>query len=311
MFGRIGLKVTALARQLLKAETAAAARATLGAAGKVGGATADNLAALDANGDLTDSGKSPASFVASSEKGAANGVATLNASGEVEQSSSLGAVLGAIRVYDTPGSYTWNRPAGLKYVIVTVVGAGGAGGGALSGTTGASAGSGGGGGASAKVLIDASALGASETVTVGAGGVGAAGADGGAGGASSFGSHVSCGGGAGGLYGPDSGSSGVGVAGGAGGNVTISSGTKLLGADGMPGAPARYTSAYDGGASGAGGGCSFGIGATCKGWFDYGDGIPGAPPGGGGSGAYNRSSSTVDRPGGNGADGLVIVEEYY
>lgn len=50
---------------------------------KVSGATADNFAGLDANGNLTDSGKKAADFLLASLLGAVNGVASLDASGKV------------------------------------------------------------------------------------------------------------------------------------------------------------------------------------------------------------------------------------
>jgi hypothetical protein len=83
-------------------------------------------------------------------------------------------------------SGTWNKPAGLKRIKVTVVG-GGAGG---STNASNSRGGGGAGGASIKT-IEAASLGATESVTVGAGG-----AAGSAGGTSSFGAHCSATGGA-------------------------------------------------------------------------------------------------------------------
>jgi len=70
------------------------------------------------------------------------------------------------------GNGTWTKPAGIRRVIVEVVGGGGAGGGAAA--TGAgqvSVGGGGGGGGCAIALVDVSSV-ASGAVTVGAGGTG-------------------------------------------------------------------------------------------------------------------------------------------
>lgn len=54
-----------------------------GKADKVTGGTENNFAGLDDNGNLKDSGKKASDFIASSEKGANNGVATLGADGKV------------------------------------------------------------------------------------------------------------------------------------------------------------------------------------------------------------------------------------
>jgi hypothetical protein len=90
---------------------------------------------------------------------------------------------------------------GLRAIIVDLVGSGGAGGGAPA-TTGSdfSVGNGGGAGGHCRKFILASALSASETLTVPAGGTGVSGAAGNAGATCSFGSHCQAtGGGAGGI----------------------------------------------------------------------------------------------------------------
>jgi len=92
---------------------------------------------------------------------------------------------------------TYSKPAGLKSIKVTVVGGGGGSGGSQAGETG---GAGDSAGIAEKIIL-ASALGASETVTIGLAGAAAADGgsnDGGAGGDSSFGAHCSAGGGGGG-----------------------------------------------------------------------------------------------------------------
>jgi hypothetical protein len=97
-------------------------------------------------------------------------------------------------------SGTWTKPAGAKSVHVQLVGGGGGGG---SGRKGAAAtvrcgGGGGSGGTAAEWTFDADLLGATETVTIGAGGTSGAsvtanstnGNNGGAGGATTFGTTV-------------------------------------------------------------------------------------------------------------------------
>lgn len=111
----------------------------------------------------------------------------------------LGTRTPQIVTFDASG--TWTKDAGLLYVIVEGVGAGGGGGGAIDsgGGDGLGAMPGASGGYFRKVIL-ASALGATETVTIGAGGTaGSAGGNGGNGGTTSFGSHCQSTGGTGGL----------------------------------------------------------------------------------------------------------------
>jgi hypothetical protein len=92
-----------------------------------------------------------------------------------------------IQAFTTAGTTTWTKPAGAKWVEVTVMGGGGAGG---SGSAASNSSAGAGGGWGYK-RFDASVLGATESVTVGAAGVaGANNTPGGAGGFSSFGTTV-------------------------------------------------------------------------------------------------------------------------
>lgn len=97
-------------------------------------------------------------------------------------------------------SGTWNKPAGLVGAVIDIQAPGGGSGGIAATSSQTSIGAGGQGGAFLRIWVPASALGSSETVTIGA--VGAAGAsgnnDGGAGGTTSFGSHGSVPGGSGG-----------------------------------------------------------------------------------------------------------------
>lgn len=206
-----------------------------------------------------------------------------------------------MQVFTASGTYT--KPAGLKRVKVTVVGGGG-GAGNIVGSPVDTAWAGAGGGCAIK-LIEASVLGATETVTVGAGGAGGTGSansSGAAGGTSSFGAHCTATGGGGGL----SSSSNPGAAGpspgaGSGGDVNLYGGAPSYpywSAEGVANIP------------------------SCSGGSYLGDGVsPRAPFAGGAHGANATTpgvgggtpceSGSTDYNGGNGAAGIVIVEEFY
>ncbi len=205
-------------------------------------------------------------------------------------------------------SGTWTKPAGCTRVRVRVVAGGGAGGGAVA--TGAgqcSAGAGGGGGGLADEVIDVTST-SSETVTVGAGGAGVAGTSGGAGGSSSFGAFCSATGGNGGSASTASSNDG-GVGSGAGGNGTGGdincsgqageTGWRIGGNFAQGGMGGMSAGAFGGGARGptAGSGGSA-AGANADGY------------GAGGSGAANGNSKAAVA-GGDGSDGIVIVDEFY
>lgn len=207
-----------------------------------------------------------------------------------------------INIYTSTGANTWTKPSGLKYVIVEVMGAGGGGGG--ENTTGAA--SGGGGGGYSKKIIPAATLGATETATVGSGGLGGVGDnDGVAGGTSTFGAHATGNGGAGGLRT----SGGLRVLGGVGGTGT--GGTEnISGQSGFDGYNLNISTVSL--FSGIGGNSYLGNGG--QGFVTIPanaglDGRNGTGYGGGGSGVL--ATATGGTTGGNGANGIIIVTEYY
>lgn len=204
---------------------------------------------------------------------------------------------------------TWTKPAGLKRVKVTVVGGGGGSGGcAATVAAQAAAAAGGGGGGTSIKTIAAAILGATETVTIGAGGLAAAaGANAGsAGGTSSFGVHCSAtGGGAGNGSGP-SGAVTASAGGGAGGsgasgdvNLTGSGG----GASMIFGTAANAVSGHGGNSTHGGGGKSDAVSGTSA-------GQAGGNYGGGASGSALGASQAATA-GSAGAPGIVIVEEFF
>lgn len=194
---------------------------------------------------------------------------------------------------------TWTKPTNAKIVEVIVIGGGGSGGGPSSG---GNASGGGGGGAAIRYVFPATALGATETVTVGAAGLAQSTANtaGNAGGTSSLGAHALAYGGAGGASasaangsgggGGGGGSAGSGATGGSPhANVANSAATGGGGGDGGGLNTAGYAAEY-GGAGGGGGAAGAGGSAT-----------RGGAGGGGGNAAGGVSGSTT--AGGGGAAG--------
>jgi hypothetical protein len=184
-----------------------------------------------------------------------------------------------VRTYLNAGSpHTWTKPAGLKYAVVEVQAAGGDG---ESVTITDGGGGGGGGGGYGKKLIAVASLGATETVTVGA--VGAT---------SSFGAHVVA----------TNGTTATTEAGAAGGGCTGGD-INITGGTGGTGSP--YSD--DAGHGGPGGDSFLGTGGALV--VSGSNGVAGTGYGGGGSGG--AASGTIDRTGGAGGPGIVIVTEFY
>ena len=190
-----------------------------------------------------------------------------------------------MEVFTSNGTFT--VPAGITKVKVTVIGGGG------GGTTGSSnrAGGGGAGGGSAIEIISGLTPADTVTITVGAGGAGALNAS--SGGTSSFGAYCSATGGAG--------STGTNILVGTSGGVGSGGQLNIKGGAGnRAGAAAGTSSIYA--LPGSGGNSILGGGGSPTG----GNGENGGNYGGGGAGGNQTGlGSTL---GGNGANGVVIVE---
>lgn len=213
-----------------------------------------------------------------------------------------------VNVYEQADSpATWTKDAGLKYIIVEVVGGGGGGGACPTTSSGEQSAAGGGGGAGySRKLFLASELPATCTATIGSGGGGGtSGGNGSAGGNSTF--------------------AGTGITtvqgnGGSGGNPGgTSSNNRNEGGAGGEASGGDLNAAGQGGGlgsvigdqrvpAGAGGNAGNGSGGARAANNTAGYNATGY--GGGGSGSSLAPSST-GRGGGDGADGVVIVTEFY
>lgn len=180
------------------------------------------------------------------------------------------------QVFTTPGAATWTKPSGISanaLVLVELWAGGGPG-----GNAGANNGGGGGGGGHRAKWFRAGELGATESLTIGAGGTAGV-----RGGDTSFGSHMTA---YGGGYG-----NGVDPGGGGGklGQGTNGSGG---GSAGQGGPPANGTQADQGGGNGASSGSGTG-----------GSSVDGGGGGGSGNGPGNSNGGASENGGGGGANG--------
>lgn len=205
------------------------------------------------------------------------------------------------QVFTSSGTYT--PTTNMLFADIQVIGGGGGAGGS-SGTQLTFGGAGGGGGY-AQGLFTAATIGASQPVTIGAGGNGAVGsASGTNGGTSSVGALISATGGAGGTGGFNGFTIGLPGVGGVGSGGDFQT-------HGTPGTVGSIASTFA--TTGAGGSTFFGGGAV-------GIYVSGATPGsgngnnatsygGGGSGSISAANGAINR-GGNGFQGIVIITEY-
>ena len=211
-----------------------------------------------------------------------------------------------VKVFTTPGANTYTPTAGLAYAIVEVVGGGG-GGSSTSSTNSSTTSAGGGGGAGeyARGTFSSSAIGSSQTVTIGSGATGGSSTPGVT---TSFGSLLTA------LGGGTGGTEGINAVSGSNGNLGGTGGTggdfRSAGGSGGGGFGAVGTGG-DGVVSGSGGASYFGSGGNSVGGNStaISNGSAGVAYGSGGSGAITGTSQS-GATGGTGASGICIVTEY-
>ena len=204
------------------------------------------------------------------------------------------------------GTFEPDAYPGLRAVGIHTIGGGGAGGGAETASSGqSSVGGGGGGGGYARRLLTVAELGASQAVTIGAGGAGSSGAAGGTGGTTSVGSLCSATGGAGGSVRVNT-ANAFGAAGGAGGAGSAGDFLSTGGPGGMAWGDTSLAISGPGGTSYLGGG-AFGIRTQSVNVAITGN--AGGNYGGGGSGAITSSTGTA-KAGGAGGPGVALFDLY-
>jgi hypothetical protein len=221
----------------------------------------------------------------------------------VLQSTDGGALVKVTQtVLTTSGTYT--KPAGLKFLDVTVIGGGGGSTGAPATAAGQSAaGGGGGGGGTVNKLYAAAAIGATEAYVIGAAGAASPGA---AGGTSTF-SGLTGGGGGGASTGTGVGTTYAASSRGLGGSAT---GGDLNLSGGLGGFGLRCVHGTTSAIGGDGGGTVLTphkAGNTAATGIN---GLAGAFPGGGAVGGLNGPSQAVAN-GAVGGAGCIILREYF
>ena len=266
-------------------------------------------ATLAANNVVLGNGTSAVQVVA---PGTSGNVLTSN--GTTWQSTAATGSVANVQTFTSSG--TWTKPSlgASSRVLIQAWGAGGSG--------AKSAGGGGGGGGYNERWLTLSQMGATETITIGAGGTAVTtNVSGNQGGNTTVGSWVTAYGGAGGLAGASQGGGGGGQL--SAGTTTVLAGTNVVTGNIAPGAPMRGyvsndTAVYEGGGAynaaagdgfmhgGGGGNGSYPVGAKSVwgggGGGGNGGGAGGASSFGGSGGAGNTSTSGVagTQPGGGG-----------
>jgi hypothetical protein len=238
--------------------------------------------------------------------------------------SGAGAASADVQIFATTGSTTWTKPVGAKSVNVQLFAGGGGGGSGRKDNTAATTkggGGGGGGGGYLNVTLDASALGSTENITIGAGGASGIaqaatignGNAGGSGGNTSFNSLICIGGGGG--------QGGTLSSGGPGGVAILyanNGGNGSTNGNGSIGTPGSVTSVTQYGGAGGGGGAGISNTSTAfsggsggrSNILNLNGGSNGAVGVAGGAGISNANASAgifaVGSGGGGGGSGIAV-----
>ncbi|HGE7405581.1 TPA: phage tail protein [Salmonella enterica subsp. enterica serovar Typhimurium] len=211
--------------------------------------------------------------------------------GLADSSGYVGRLLN-MRVFTSSGTYTPTQ--GTKRIRVTITGGGGGGGGCQAYSNSETF-FGAGGGAGGTVISVITVAATSYSVVIGSGGSGGSGAtSGNGGGDSKFASLLTAPGGQG------AGKTTVTNTGGGYGGAPTTGDIRIPGGDGSDGQAGTIAVGGCGGASYWGGGGRAGVGTAHN----------GLAPGSGGGGAYDNSYSGTAKPGGRGANGICIIEEF-
>ncbi len=235
--------------------------------------------------------------------GTVNQVLTTDGAGTVSWSSIASAV-GTVNIQTFTSSGTYTPTAGMKYCLIEVLGAGGAGGGNPATAATLAAAGGGGAGEYAKGVFSAATIGASQAVTIGAGGTGVVGGVGNNGGNSSVGILISAFGGRGAIASLSS--VGISTAGGLGGTGGAGGSIRTPGQPGLSGLGLTTPTFAAFVCSGVGGSSQYGAGGISA---NVAPGNNGLGRGSGGSGS-STSGSGPAQAGGNGTSGIVIITEF-
>ncbi|KAF1009473.1 MAG: hypothetical protein GAK28_00111 [Luteibacter sp.] len=213
------------------------------------------------------------------------------------------------RVFSTPGTFTYNPSPGTRLVRAKVQGSGAAGSGTVAcGASQVALGGGGSAGSYCESWITSGFSGLS--VVVGAPGVAVLGSSGGNGGSSSFGGLMLAPGGIGSTA-TGTPFTGIAMAGGVFGPAIATGGTVINGRGGQGNTGIVTLVISNGGVavSGSGGASAFGPGGDGRINSSTGPGFAGTFPGSGGGGSLTMPNGAA-QIGGNGAPGIVIIEEY-